>query len=70
MSDKGIDWSGAISDIGAIYPFQGSEMALFFLAVVLWVGWHVMVFRQESREIRDVSKDFASEHDGPRTLHR
>lgn len=47
------NWAGKILDIGPIYPFVGSEFILFILALVFWLGWHVMQIRGESREYRE-----------------
>jgi hypothetical protein len=46
-------WAGNIADIGPIYPFVGTEFVLFLLAVVFWIGWHVLQFRVENKEFRD-----------------
>ena len=46
-------WTGAITDIGAIYPFVGSEMALFVIGVALWIAWFVLQARMEDREYQD-----------------
>lgn len=47
------NWAGSITDIGPIYPFVGWETALFVLAVVLWIVWHVVQARAESRRYKD-----------------
>ena len=46
-------WTGAITDIGAIYPFVGSEMALVVIGVALWIAWFVLQARMEDREYQD-----------------
>jgi hypothetical protein len=44
------DWNGNITDIGPIYPFVGSEMALVILLIVFWVGWHILQIQKEHRD--------------------
>jgi hypothetical protein len=46
-------WTGQILDIGPIYPFVGSEFVLFFIALVVWIGWHVIQIRMESKEFEE-----------------
>ena len=37
---------------GAVYPGAGSsEGLLVILAIILWVGWHVLTARSESDEL-------------------
>lgn len=43
------NWAGNISDIGPIYPFVGSEVFLWILGLVLWILWHIIQTRMESR---------------------
>ena len=45
--------SGAVDlkDVGAIYPFQGTETIMVVLGVAFWIGWHVLQIRQEEAEI-------------------
>lgn len=44
------DWTGAISEIGAIYPFVGSEYLLWIIGMVFWIGWHIWNLSTENRE--------------------
>ena len=63
MSTGNIEsWAGEIADIGAIYPFVGSEMALVLIGVVLWILWFVMQARMEEREYEEEMKQSV---DGP-----
>lgn len=61
MSTNGMtSWAVDLADIGAIYPFQGWEFAMFVAGVVFWLWWHVAQMRQEAAEIReDVAADRA-----------
>ena len=52
MSTNGLtSWAVDLKDIGAIYPFQGSEVVLVILGLVFWIGWHVLQMRHENEEI-------------------
>jgi hypothetical protein len=44
------DWSGAMFDLGPLYPFVGWETAMVIVLVVFWVGWHVVQLRGENRQ--------------------
>jgi hypothetical protein len=46
----GLDSFSNPSDIGALYPFQGTEVALAIIAIVLWIGWHVKQMLDENKE--------------------
>ncbi len=53
MSTNGLtSWAVDLKDVGAIYPFQGSEVLMVILLLVFWIGWHVLQLRNEAREIR------------------
>lgn len=52
MSTNGMtSWAVDLKDVGAIYPFQGSEVVLVILGLIFWIGWHVWQMRQEAAEI-------------------
>ena len=65
MSTNGLtSWAVDLKDIGAIYPFQGSEVLLVILGLAFWVGWHIVQTRQESSEIES---DLAADRSGDET---
>jgi len=52
MSTNGMSsWAVDLADVGAVYPFQGSEFLMFILGLVFWIGWHVMQLRSEETEV-------------------
>jgi hypothetical protein len=54
MSTNGLTtWAVDLKDIGAIYPFQGTEFLLFLLGFVCWIAWHVIQTRQETENIEN-----------------
>jgi len=44
------NWDGDLTLLGPIYPFVGSELIMVIIAVVFWVGWHVLQIRAENRQ--------------------
>ncbi len=57
MSTIGLDsWAVDLKDVGAIYPFQGTEVLMVILGLVFWIGWHVIQMRQEAEEIANELK--------------
>ena len=52
MSTNGMEsWAVDLKDVGAIYPFQGSETVLVIIGLVFWIGWHVWQIRHENEEL-------------------
>jgi hypothetical protein len=46
----GLDSFQNPQDIGPMYPFVGEEWLFVVIAVIVWIGWHVLQIRGESRE--------------------
>jgi predicted negative regulator of RcsB-dependent stress response len=44
-------WAVDLKDVGAIYPFQGTETLLVIIGLAFWIGWHVWQIRHENREL-------------------
>ena len=65
MSTNGMtSWAVDLKDVGAIYPFQGSEVLMVILGLVFWIGWHIIQTRQENAEI---AADMAADRSGDET---
>ena len=41
-------WAVNMADLGPIYPFVGSEMILFIIGLVLWIGFHITQMKAEN----------------------
>lgn len=55
MSTIGLSsWAVDLKDVAAVYPFQGYEWSMVIAAYVFWILWHIVQFRQESREFDDI----------------
>ena len=51
MSTTGIEsWAVDLKDVGAIYPFQGSEGLMVVIGVVAWIAWHIWQSRWEKEK--------------------
>lgn len=44
------NWDGNLLDLGPIYPFVGSEGIMVIIAVIFWIGWHILQIRAENRQ--------------------
>ncbi len=52
MSTNGMtSWAVDLKDVGAIYPFQGTETLLVIIGLAFWIGWHIWQIRHENREL-------------------
>lgn len=52
MSTIGYDsWAVDLADVGAVYPFQGSEGLMVVLGVVFWIAWHRIQFVREGEHL-------------------
>lgn len=49
-------WAVDFNDVGAIYPFQGTEVLMVIIGVAFWIGWHVVQMRMEAAEV-DKARD-------------
>lgn len=57
MSTIGYEnWAVDLADVGAVYPFQGSEVLMTVLCVVFWLGWHIIQARRESAHLEQARK--------------
>ncbi len=52
------DWAGTISEIGPIYPFEGTEFVLVIAGLVFWVAWHISQLKAESARLKDEEDQF------------
>ncbi len=51
-----IDHLSAAEVQGAIYPYVGSEGILVIVALVIWIGWHVVSGMQENSKLEKLAK--------------
>jgi hypothetical protein len=59
MSTTGVEsWAVDLKDIGAIYPFQGSEGILVIVGLLLWIGWHMWCAGWERQYHEEIIRKF------------
>ena len=58
-----IDHLSAAEVKGAIYPGVGTEGVLVLIALVLWVGWHVLQNNAESKSLEQLARKKHSAND-------
>ncbi len=52
MSTNGMEsWAVDLAEVGAVYPFPGTEFILFLAGLAFWIIWHVMQLRGEKTEV-------------------
>ncbi|MGB3147466.1 MAG: hypothetical protein WBA91_06875 [Paracoccaceae bacterium] len=57
MSTNGLDsWAVDLAEVGAVYPFQGTEFLMFIAGLIFWIGWHRMQFKSESAHLEENAK--------------
>jgi hypothetical protein len=54
-------WAVDLKDVGAIYPFQGSETLLVILGLAFWIGWHIWQIRDENATLESEKKRATAE---------
>lgn len=71
MSTNGMtSWAVDLKDIGAIYPFQGTEVILVIVGLALWIGWHVLQTRHENEELESDMKADARGEEARKAIDR
>ncbi len=65
MSTTPIDtWAVDLADVTSIYPWVGSEGVMAFIAIVLWLAWHVWQVKHENATYAEELK----KHGDPETI--
>ncbi len=49
-------WAVDLADVTVIYPWVGSEVAMVWGAIILWIVWHIWQVRHENAEYADQIK--------------
>ena len=53
----GSTWAVDLANVGAIYPWIGSELIMVIVAVAAWILWHIIQLREEKEEFaKDISE--------------
>ena len=51
-----IDHLSASEVQGSVYPGVGSEGVLDIVAILIWVGWHVISSKQEDGKMNEIAR--------------
>ena len=51
-----IDHLSASEGQGSVYPGVGSEGVLVIIAIIIWVGWHVISSKQEDGKMNEIAR--------------
>ena len=58
-----IDHLSASEVQGSVYPGVGSEGVLVIIAILIWVGWHVISSKQEDGKMNAIVRKNPSAND-------
>ena len=59
MSTGLTTWTGNLLDIGALYPFPGTEMLMAIIGIGTWIVWHILQMRAENKILAEEEAKFA-----------
>jgi hypothetical protein len=54
-------WNQNLLDIGAMYPFPGTEALWVIIGLATWIIWHVVQYMGENRVYTEEEKSFENE---------
>ncbi len=46
-------WAVDLADVTVIYPWVGTEVAMVWGAIVLWIIWHIWQVRHQNAEYEE-----------------
>ena len=58
-----IDHLSASEVQGSVYPGVGSEGVLVIVAIIIWIGWHVISSKQEDGKMNEIVRKKPSAND-------
>ena len=53
-------WAVDLANVGAVYPWQGLELIMVIVAVLLWILWHIVQIREENAEYAEDIRKYGS----------
>ena len=56
----GSTWAVDLANMGAVYPWLGTEVIMVAVAVLAWLVWHIVQIREENQEYADDVKRYGS----------
>ena len=61
-------WAVDLKDVGAIYPFQGTEVLMVIVGVALWIAWHFWCVRWERSQHEEKIRKFGNQESMSKAL--
>ena len=61
-------WAVDLKDVGAIYPFQGSEVLMVIVGVALWIAWQFWCVRWERSQHEEKIRKFGNQESMSKAL--
>ncbi len=59
MSTTPVDtWAVDLADVTVIYPWVGTEVAMVWGAIILWIIWHIWQVRHENADYAEQVKKY------------
>lgn len=55
-------WNQSMLEIGAMYPFPGTEVLWTVIGLATWIGWHVIQFKGENKVYAEEEKSFEDQN--------
>jgi hypothetical protein len=53
-------WAVDLANTGAVYPWQGAELIMVIVGVLLWILWHIIQLREEKAEYAEDIRKYGS----------
>jgi hypothetical protein len=53
-------WAVDLANVGAVYPWQGTELIMVIIGVAAWILWHIVQIREENSEYAEDIKKYGS----------
>lgn len=54
-------WAADLAEVGAVYPFVGTEVVMVILGVVFWLTCQIMMAKMEKEELEAEEKSANAE---------
>lgn len=54
-------WNQNLLDIGAMYPFPGSEVLWVVIGLATWILWHVIQYASENKVYKEEEESFENQ---------
>ncbi|HLC09122.1 MAG TPA: hypothetical protein VJK06_07540 [Methyloceanibacter sp.] len=51
-------WAVDLKDVGAVYPWIGTEVIMVLAAIAVWILWHILQISEEEADIADDVKRY------------